>query len=43
MSDFDLVLCGTLVLPSEVVDRGFVAVRDGKVAMVGRGVAPAAR
>jgi allantoinase len=43
MSDFDLVLSGTVVLPSEVVDRGFVAVRDGKVVMVGRGAAPAAR
>jgi allantoinase len=43
MSDFDLVLCGTLVLPDGLVPRGFVAVSDGKVAMVGRGVAPAAR
>jgi len=43
MSDFDLVLAGTLVLPDGLVPRGFVAVRDGKVAMVGRGVAPAAR
>ena len=43
MSDFDLVLSGTVVLPSEVVERGFVAVRDGIVAMVGRGAAPAGR
>jgi allantoinase len=43
MSDFDLVLAGTLVLPDELVPRGFVAVRDGKVALVGRGHAPAAR
>lgn len=43
MSDFDLVLAGTLVLPDELVPRGFVAVRDGKVALTGRGHAPAAR
>jgi allantoinase len=43
MSDFDLVLSGTVVLPTAVVERGFVAVRDGKVAMVGRGSPPAAR
>lgn len=43
MSDFDLVLAGTVVTPSEVVPHGFVAVRDGKVAAIGRGVAPAAR
>ena len=43
MSDFDLVLSGTLVLPDALVPRGFVAVRDGKVALVGRGAAPAAR
>ena len=43
MSDFDLVLCGTLVLPDGLVPRGFVAVSDGKVAMVGRGAAPSAR
>ena len=43
MSDFDLVLAGTLVLPDELVPRGFVAVSGGKVAMIGRGVAPSAR
>lgn len=43
MSDFDLVLSGTVVLPTEVVQQGFVAVRDGKVAAVGRGAAPAGR
>ncbi|WP_181702067.1 dihydroorotase [Chthonobacter albigriseus] len=42
MSDFDLVLSGTVVLPTTVVERGFVAVRDGKVALVGRGEAPGA-
>ena len=43
MSDFDLVLSGTLVLPSRVVQGGFVAVRDGRVAMVGQGAPPAGR
>jgi allantoinase len=43
MSDFDLVLSGTVVLPSRIVENGFVAVRDGKVALVGQGQAPAAR
>lgn len=43
MSDFDLVLAGTVVLPDRVVPQGFVAVRDGKVALVGQGAPPAAR
>lgn len=43
MADFDLVLIGTVVRPDVVIERGFVAVRDGKVALVGRGRAPAAR
>lgn len=43
MSDFDLVLAGTLVLPDQIVPGGFVAVRDGRVALLGRGVPPAAR
>ena len=40
MSDFDLVLSGTVVLPDLVVEDGYVAVRDGKVVHVGEGVAP---
>lgn len=40
MSDFDLVLSGTVVLPDLVVENGYVAVRDGKVVHVGEGVAP---
>jgi allantoinase len=40
MSDFDLVLAGTVVLPSMVIEGGYVAVRDGKVAHVGEGTAP---
>lgn len=40
MSDFDLVVSGTIVLPSEVIEEGYVAVRDGKVAHVGEGRPP---
>jgi allantoinase len=43
MSDYDLVLCGTIVLPDRVMEAGFVAVRDGKVGLVGAGPPPAAR
>lgn len=43
MSDFDLVLAGTVVLPSMVIEDGYVAVRDGKVVHVGEGVAPHAQ
>jgi allantoinase len=43
MSDFDLVLKGTLILPDRIVPGGFVAVRDGLVAAVGQGEMPSAR
>ena len=43
MSDFDLVLSGSVVLPSHVIANGYVAVRDGRIAHVGEGPAPAAR
>ena len=43
MSDFDLVLAGTVVLPDRLVEGGFVAVRDGLVALVGQGTPPTAR
>lgn len=43
MSDFDLVLAGRVVLPERVVPSGWVAVRDGCIAAVGEGAAPAAR
>jgi allantoinase len=43
MSDFDLVLSGTVVLPDAVIENGFVAVRDGKIALVEEGTAPAGR
>jgi allantoinase len=42
MSDFDLVLTGTIVLPDLIVEGGYVAVRDGKVIHVGEGAPPAA-
>ncbi|HHY48812.1 MAG TPA: dihydroorotase family protein, partial [Alphaproteobacteria bacterium] len=40
MSDFDLVIAGTIVLPSLVIERGYVSVRDGKIVHVGEGRAP---
>lgn len=43
MADFDLVLSGRVILTDREVENGFVAVRDGKVAMLGEGAAPAAR
>jgi allantoinase len=43
MADFDLVISGNLVLAHRVVSNGFVAVRDGKIAFVGRGTAPSGR
>ena len=43
MSDFDLVLSGTVVLPDRIIQNGYVAVSGGKVAHVGEGPAPAAR
>jgi allantoinase len=43
MSDFDLVLSGTVVLPDAVIENGFVAVRDGKITLVGEGTPPAGR
>jgi allantoinase len=40
MSDFDLVIAGTVVLPTLVIEQGYVAVREGKVVHVGEGRAP---
>lgn len=40
MSDFDLVLSGTVVLPDLLVENGYVALRDGSIVHVGEGVAP---
>jgi allantoinase len=42
MSDFDLSLSGTVVLPDRVIEAGYVAVRDGRIAAVGDGPAPQA-
>ena len=43
MSDFDLTLGGTVVLPDRIIENGYVAVRGGKVAHLGEGAPPAAR
>ncbi|WP_414473156.1 dihydroorotase [Microvirga sp. M2] len=43
MSDFDLVLAGTVVLPDRIVENGFVAVSGEAIALVGQGAAPSAR
>ena len=43
MPDFDLVLQGRVVLPTHVVEGGFVAVADGRIARVGAGEPPAGR
>ena len=43
MSDFDTVIQGRFVGEDGVVERGFAAVRDGKIAHLGSGQAPAAR
>jgi allantoinase len=42
MSDFDLVLAGTIVLPDRLVEAGYLAVRDGKIDHIGIGTPPAA-
>jgi allantoinase len=43
MADFDLVVTGNLVTAHRIVNDGFVAVSNGKIAFVGRGAPPAAR
>jgi allantoinase len=43
MADFDLIVDGNLVFTDRIVENGFVAVRDGKIALVGTGAPPAAR
>jgi allantoinase len=43
MSDFDVVLTGHIVLCDREVENGFVAVREGKIALLGEGSAPSAR
>ncbi|MGV1898298.1 amidohydrolase family protein [Agrobacterium vitis] len=43
MSDFDRVVRGTLVTEDGITENGFVAIRDGIIAAIGGGSAPAAR
>lgn len=43
MSDFDLVLQGTVVLSDHTVERAYVAARDGKIIQIGSGEPPQAR
>ena len=40
MSDFDLVVTGTVVLADRIIEDGWVAVSGKRIAAVGRGVAP---
>ena len=43
MSDFDKLIQGRFVSEDGIVERGFAAVRDGKIALLGSGNAPYAR
>lgn len=43
MSDFDLVITGNLVLPDRTAENGYIAVRDGRISMIGEGTPPAAK
>ena len=43
MSDFDRVIRGRLVGEDGIVENGFAAIRDGKIAHLGAGMPPAAR
>lgn len=43
MSDFDWVVRGNIVDPHGIVENGWLAVRDGRIAARGIGAAPAAR
>jgi allantoinase len=43
MADFDLVVRGNVVLANAIVEDGFVAASEGKVAMVGAGQPPESR
>jgi allantoinase len=43
MSDYDLVLVGDVVTPGGVLADGWVAVRNGRIAAIGSGDAPAAK
>lgn len=43
MSDFDLVVRGKLVFADRILEDGYVAVADGRVARIGEGTPPAAK
>ena len=43
MSDFDWVVRGNIVDPHGIVENGWLAVQDGRIAARGTGAAPAAR
>src|SRR5665213_2482041 len=43
MSDFDLVVSGTIVQPHRILPGGYVAVRGGTIERVGEGPPPEAR
>ncbi|MBD1600093.1 dihydroorotase [Pseudomonas typographi] len=43
MSDFDLVIRGAVVTPTRILENGYVATVDGRIALVGEGEPPAAR
>jgi len=43
MVEFDRVVRGTLVTEDSVTENGFLALRDGKIVLVGTGKAPAAK
>ncbi|NIH75421.1 allantoinase [Ochrobactrum sp. P20RRXII] len=43
MADFDTVLAGRVILTDREISRGFVAICEGKTALIGEGPAPAGR
>src|SRR5689334_22430651 len=43
MADFDVVLTGDVVLPDRIIEAGYVAISNGKIARVGQGEAPSGR
>ena len=42
MADFDLVVTGRIVFTDRILEKGYLAVRDGKIAAIGVGQPPAA-
>jgi len=41
MADFDLVIRGNIVTADNIIEDGFIAVADGRIARVGTGAPPA--